>query len=182
MTIQAEPDVLSLAERIAVEHHDSAPEWARHDPDALAATVALAAAASLTEMGRDDGSACYGLGVLFGSDEAIAALNEQWRGKPIPTNVLSWPGDMEGSEVRAAPDGSVHLGDLAFAVGVVEREAHERDLPLADHVAVLAVHGVMHCLGLDHPTTEDARAMEGIEARALRRIGVSDPYEGSEPM
>ena len=181
MILRVEPDVLGLMNRIDVGYDDEVSDWARHNPDALTGIIAASTAACLIETGRDDGTIRYGLGVLFGSNEAIAALNSEWRGKPAPTNVLSWPGDVDGGAAQASPDGSVHLGDLAFALGVVEHEARERGVSVPDHLAVLAVHGVMHCLGFDHPTTEDAREMEAAEARALCRIGRPDPYAGTEP-
>ena len=48
--------------------------------------------------------------------------------------------------------------------------------PLADHVTHLIVHGLLHLLGYDHATDEDAALMERLEVRILASLGVSDPY------
>jgi probable rRNA maturation factor len=47
---------------------------------------------------------------------------------------------------------------------------------LKDHVIHLILHGCLHLLGFDHEAEADAETMEGIETRALARIGVADPY------
>jgi probable rRNA maturation factor len=123
---------------------------------------------------------------LMGCDDArISVLNADFRGKPQPTNVLSWPSEERASEVAgAAPDfpepGSADdpesLGDIAIAWETCHREAVEQGKPMADHVTHLVVHGVLHLLGFDHIKDEDAALMEALEVRILASLGVSDPY------
>ncbi|HSF64731.1 MAG TPA: rRNA maturation RNase YbeY, partial [Paracoccaceae bacterium] len=123
---------------------------------------------------------------LMGCDDArIAALNADFRGKPQPTNVLSWPSEERAAETPGdmpdlpAPGDSAdpeELGDIALAWETCAREAAEQGKSMADHVAHLVVHGILHLLGFDHITDEDAALMEGIETRALASMGVSDPY------
>ena len=123
---------------------------------------------------------------LMGCDDArIAVLNADFRGKPQPTNVLSWPSDERGAEfVGEAPEppepGAAEepesLGDIAIAWETCAREAEAQDKPMADHVTHLIVHGVLHLLGYDHIEDEDAALMEGLEVRILASLGVSDPY------
>jgi probable rRNA maturation factor len=123
---------------------------------------------------------------LMGCDDArIAVLNADFRGKPQPTNVLSWPSDERGAEfVGEAPEppepGAAEdpesLGDIAIAWETCAREAVEQDKPMAEHVTHLIVHGVLHLLGYDHIEDEDAALMEGLEVRILASLGVSDPY------
>ena len=123
---------------------------------------------------------------LMGCDDArIAVLNADFRGKPTPTNVLSWPSEERGAEfVGEAPelpepgeaDEPEALGDIAIAWETCAREAQEQGKPMADHVTHLLVHGVLHLLGYDHIEEEDAALMEGLEVRILASLGVSDPY------
>lgn len=123
---------------------------------------------------------------VMGCDDArIADLNADFRGKPKPTNVLSWPSEDRAPEVAgAAPDlpepgdseDPEELGDIAIAWGVCQAEATEQGKSFADHVTHLVAHGVLHLLGYDHETDEDAALMEGIEIRALARLGISNPY------
>ena len=68
------------------------------------------------------------------------------------------------------------LGDIAIAWETCAAEAEAQAKPMADHVAHLIVHGVLHLLGYDHIEDEDAALMEGLEVRILASLGVSDPY------
>ncbi|MGL4235796.1 rRNA maturation RNase YbeY [Tabrizicola sp.] len=123
---------------------------------------------------------------LMGCDDArIAVLNADFRGKPQPTNVLSWPSEERAAEVAGddperpepgAPDDPESLGDIAIAWETCAREAEEQGKPMADHVTHLIVHGVLHLLGYDHVAEEDAAVMEGLEVRILASLGLSDPY------
>jgi probable rRNA maturation factor len=123
---------------------------------------------------------------LLGCDDArIAILNADFRGKPQPTNVLSWPSEERGAEFHGEAPNSPEpgaaadpesLGDIAIAWETCAREAEAQARPFADHVTHLVVHGVLHLLGYDHVDEADAALMEGLEVRILASLGVSDPY------
>jgi probable rRNA maturation factor len=40
----------------------------------------------------------------------------------------------------------------------------------------LVVHGLLHLLGYDHRTDQEAQTMESLEVRILQRLGIGDPY------
>lgn len=107
------------------------------------------------------------LTVLLTTDDRLSALNGQHRGKYRPTNVLAFPA---GRNV----DG--YLGDIAVAFGVAAGEAAASGKLLDDHAAHLIVHGLLHLVGYDHRTAQDARRMEGLEVDILREMGIADPY------
>ncbi len=113
------------------------------------------------------------ISLLLTDDAGMRELNRAWRGLDKPTNVLSFPGSGPSS-----PEGVRHLGDIALAFETVAREAAEEHKSLADHVAHLIVHGTLHLLGHDHAADEEADAMEALEAAALARLGIADPYRG----
>ncbi|WP_298838965.1 rRNA maturation RNase YbeY [uncultured Roseobacter sp.] len=122
---------------------------------------------------------------LMGCDDArIAALNADFRDKPGPTNVLSWPAaDLASETPGGAPyppepefDGTVELGDIAIAWETCAREAEAAGKPMADHVCHLIVHGLLHLLGYDHIRDPDATLMEGLESHILGKMGLDDPY------
>lgn len=123
------------------------------------AVVLAAAQAALEARG--------GVTILLTDDDSVAELNERFRGKAGPTNVLSFP----------APDNPEdHLGDIALAFGVCAREAAEQGKPIAHHLQHLVAHGVLHLLGYDHLTEAEAEEMEALERRILAGLGVPDPY------
>ena len=122
--------------------------------------------------------------VLACNDGRIAGLNGDFRGKPVPTNVLSWPAqDLAPASpggvpaLPSAPEtGPLMLGDVAIALQTTAREAENASRPLKSHVLHLILHGALHLLGYDHETPEDAEVMEGIERRAMMSAGYPDPY------
>jgi probable rRNA maturation factor len=95
-------------------------------------------------------------------------LNEAFRGRRGPTNVLAFP-----AAGAAVPS---ELGDLVICLPVVHREAREQRKTVRQHLAHLVVHGTLHLLGHDHDHDAAARKMETAEARILGRLGFPDPY------
>lgn len=149
----------------------------------LPAMAELAGRATLAALGIEP----MGLQiVVMGCDDArIATLNADFRGKPQPTNVLSWPAEDLAPEEPGGeplppepgePNDPESLGDIAIAWETCEREAVEQGKTMADHVKHLLVHGVLHLLGHDHIEEADAARMEAAEVRILATLGVADPY------
>ena len=141
-----------------------------------------AAEAALRHLGLDP-DVCE-IALLACDDARIAELNAEFRGKPAPTNVLSWPAwDLSAEEdggtplpPEADPDGQIALGDIAIAWETCAREAVEQGKEMQDHVTHLIVHGLLHLLGHDHIRDRDATLMEELEARILGTMGIDDPY------
>jgi probable rRNA maturation factor len=102
-----------------------------------------------------------------------ASLNQQWRGRPGATNVLSFP----AGEMPQASGRRRHLGDLVLCAPVLRREAAAQGKLEAHHWAHLTVHGTLHLLGLDHQHADEATAMESLEIRLLASLDIPNPYE-----
>ena len=83
---------------------------------------------------------------------------------------------MADPDERPPPGAPVLLGDVVLAFETVAREAAEQRKPLADHLAHLVVHGVLHLLGFDHESDAEAAIMEARETEILARLGVPAPY------
>jgi probable rRNA maturation factor len=140
------------------------------------ALVRGAAAAVAGELGLGRTEVC----VALSDDAQVAQLNGSYRGKPAPTNVLSFPA---GPSVPVGDDDPQFLGDVVLASETLQREAAELGLPLEHHMQHLVVHGLLHLLGYDHGTDQEAQAMESLEVRILQRLGIADPYAtGGEPV
>ena len=137
----------------------------------LEALAAQACPATLAHLGLVPAS--YELAVLGCDDARIAELNGSFRGKPVPTNVLSWPA---AELVPPTPPEPGELGDIAIAYGVCAREAAEQGERFEHHVAHLLVHATLHLLGYDHQSELEAKEMEAIEIAVLARLGIPDPY------
>jgi len=110
------------------------------------------------------------LGIRVVSAAESRALNTRYRGKPSPTNVLSFPMPADAGKARGM------IGDLVVCAPVVAREAREQGKALRAHWAHMVIHGTLHLLGFDHQRAADARRMEGRERELLARLGFADPY------
>lgn len=149
----------------------------------LAFDVAVKARGNASE---ERGEVC----LVFTSDAEVAVLNSQWRGKDGPTNVLSFPaGDDEefnedceeiGDVMDADGDADRVLGDVILAFETIAREAEEQGKAFRNHTAHLLVHGVLHLLGYDHQTDEEAEQMEAIESQVLASAGIADPWHSHQ--
>lgn len=148
---------------IEVEIEDGA--WAGALPDAVAVVERAAAAA----LGANKGDVV----ILLTDDAAVRELNARFRDRDQPTNVLSFP---------AAESAAPHLGDLVLAHGVCTAEAAAQRKSLADHLAHLTIHGVLHLLGRDHIDEAEALAMEAEERSLLASLGIADPYRLNDPV
>ena len=115
-------------------------------------------------------SACGAVSIALISDAAMARLNQTYRGKPAPTDVLSFPAD---PDVRPRQSGApTALGDLAIARGVAARQARDYGHSLTVELRVLALHGLLHLLGYDHEA--DRGQMAQLERRLARRAGLPE--------
>jgi probable rRNA maturation factor len=97
-------------------------------------------------------------------------LNNDYRQKNKPTNVLSFPFEVpEGVPCDL-------LGDLVVCLPVVEKEALEQNKTLNDHWAHMLIHGTLHLLGFDHIDDKEAEEMENLEVSTLNQLNISNPY------
>ena len=120
------------------------------------------------------------VGIRIVDEQESAELNQQYRHKQGPTNVLSFP-----FESPFLPDDldeddeplDEFLGDLVICAPVVEAEATQQGKSLEAHWAHMVVHGVLHLQGYDHIETAQAEQMEDIERHILAGLGFPDPYQ-----
>ncbi|MEX3011248.1 rRNA maturation RNase YbeY [Hoeflea sp. TYP-13] len=156
------------------------PGWPDADTlEALSKTTIDAAAAYLaSETGQPFPVGGCELSLLFSDDDAMRAINQQWREQDKPTNVLSFPAFPVEPQGMPGP----MLGDILFARETIEREAADLGIPFDNHLTHLLVHGFLHLLGYDHDDDEDADVMEGLETRILATLDLSDPYENTFPV
>ena len=161
---QRKPRSLPPAVDLVVE----AGDWPAKAKLTRIATAAIAAAASGARLRASGGAEVI---VVFTDDAHVRRLNRKYRGKNKPTNVLSFP-------ASPTPAGAPVplLGDIVLAAETVAKEAAEAGVALADHLTHLIVHGFLHLIGYDHEDDTEAAAMEALETRVLKKLGVADPY------
>jgi probable rRNA maturation factor len=133
--------------------------------------------------------------VCLVSDVEIARMNQAFRKKKGPTDVLSFPAEKklrtsvkrrkklytedaettEGAEKNRGNQASrtmqTYLGDIAIAPLTARRYAKKNGRSLSNELRVLILHGVLHLLGYDHET--DRGEMDRIERKMRRRFGLA---------
>ena len=117
-----------------------------------------------------------GLTVRLVSDAEIARMNETFRKKKGPTDVLSFPMVARRRPVRLRRGSRTvrageYLGDIAISPATAQRYAKKNGRKLSSELQVLILHGVLHLLGYDHET--DRGKMDRIERKLRKRLGLA---------
>jgi probable rRNA maturation factor len=119
--------------------------------------------------------------VCLVSDAEIAGMNQSFRKKHGPTDVLSFPAVRLRKPTRSTRipvslesvpvDGDASLGDIAIAPAVAKRNAKNYGRTLPAELKILILHGVLHLLGFDHEA--DRGEMDRTEKKLRRRLGLA---------
>lgn len=115
-----------------------------------------------------------GVSIRLISDPAMARLNESFRGKQGPTDVLSFPAQSHGkkrSAPRAATGADAYVGDIAISPQTAARNARTFSRSLATELRILILHGMIHLAGYDHET--DHGEMHRFEQRLRRKLDLA---------
>lgn len=144
------------------------------DTDRLQAHVAKALDLLGAEMGE--------VGIVLTTDDHVKTLNSRYRAVNSPTDVLSFP--LRKDNAQADPpmpghpqDGDLPpLGDIIISVETAARQALERNHATDDEVTFLALHGLLHLMGIHHDTERDAEYREKIDILTNATLGRSIPH------
>jgi probable rRNA maturation factor len=96
----------------------------------------------------------YELTLCLSDDQEIQALNAQYREKNQPTDVLAFAALETPFPDQSTIFGTqepLYLGDIIISVETAQQQAQERQISLTQELSWLAVHGLLHLLGWDHP-------------------------------
>ena len=98
--------------------------------------------------------------VVLLTDQEMTRYNQTYRHKEGPTNVLSFPAELDNE-----------LGDILISVDTACREAGEKQLSLHQYLTQLIIHGLLHLLGHDHEASEEqAEIMQDKETQLFQAI------------
>ena len=117
-----------------------------------------------------------GVTICLVSDAEIARMNETFRKKKGPTDVLSFPSvaRRRPARFRRGPikvKAGEYLGDIAISPATARRYAKQHGRKFSSELRVLILHGVLHLLGYDHET--DRGEMDRVERKLRKRFGLA---------
>ncbi|MEM7618711.1 MAG: rRNA maturation RNase YbeY [Pseudomonadota bacterium] len=115
--------------------------------------------------------------LVLANDDLLQVLNNTYREKDKPTNILTFV-SLDSDD--PLPEGVLSLGDVFLSYETLMQEAQDQGKFITDHIRHLVVHGVLHLLGYDHETEDDATDMETLEIRILESLGIQNPYTLAE--
>ncbi|AMQ06092.1 MULTISPECIES: rRNA maturation RNase YbeY [Sporosarcina] len=113
--------------------------------------------------------------VTFMTDADIQEVNATYRGKNVPTDVISFAlEELTEGEVAIIPEEGMPtaLGDILISVETAERQAGEYGHDFNREIGFLALHGFLHLLGYDHLTEEEEAEMFGRQKEILASFGL----------
>jgi len=116
-------------------------------------------------------SSCLSLGLQLTDDESILKINQEWRNKSEPTDVLSFPVIDERSISPPIID-CVELGDIVVSVQTAQKQANENNHSLAKELCWLVSHGFLHLLGWEHATSTSLDEMLNFQEKLLNINGI----------
>jgi probable rRNA maturation factor len=117
-----------------------------------------------------------GVTICLVSDAEIARMNEAFRKKKGPTDVLSFPSVARRRPIRlwrgsAKVKAGAYLGDIAISPATARRYAKQHGRKLSSELRVLILHGLLHLLGYDHES--DRGEMDRIERKLRKQFGLA---------
>lgn len=122
------------------------------------------------------------LAVVITDDAGIQALNRDFLGKDVPTDVLSFSAQSDGGPFVAAPEASGYLGDVIVSYPRAVEQAGEHGHAVEQELDLLIVHGILHLLGYDHELgPAEQMRMEAREDAILSLLGRED-YRALKPL
>ena len=110
------------------------------------------------------------ISISFSEDKKITELNNCFRQKQSATNVLSFPSNNIFKN-------QLFLGDIIFSIETIQREANRDNKSVSNHLIHLFIHAVLHLLGYNHETEQQAKKMEDLEVEILRNLRIDNPYK-----
>ena len=115
--------------------------------------------------------------ILFVTDEQMAEYNERFMGRQGATDVLAFPLEHLEPGVAPAPPPRTPfpIGDVIISPAYVHAQAEARSTTPENELQLMVAHGILHLLGYDHVTDDEAEHMEERERQLLAKVGVARP-------
>jgi rRNA maturation RNase YbeY len=112
------------------------------------------------------------LSIVLIGDRAMGELHDRFMGLPDPTDVLTFPIDLDSG-------GKALSGEVFICVPYARRAAKTRGIDVRKEVLLYALHGMLHLCGFDDRTERGFAQMHRKEDRILQQLGVGPVFSGA---
>jgi probable rRNA maturation factor len=113
------------------------------------------------------------LSLIFVGDQRMTGLHNQFMNQPTPTDVLTFPLDLDA---RGRPI----TGEVYVCIPEARRQARRRRTPVAHEVLLYSLHGMLHLCGFDDRTDRDYQKMHRTEDQILTRLGIGRVFASDQ--
>lgn len=103
------------------------------------------------------------LSVALVDDDRITRVNQAFRNRAEPTDVIAFEAEAEGDETA---------GEVIISVQTARRQAEEAGHELQRELSLLMAHGVLHVLGYDDESETGAAQMRRLQDTVLAGLEV----------
>lgn len=110
--------------------------------------------------------------ISFVNDEEIHQLNRDYRNVDRPTDVLSFPMELDFDMPEKI------LGDIIISTDTAKRQAVEYNHSIEREILYLVTHSMFHLMGYDHMNDEEKLIMRSKEEKVLKKLGISRDFKG----
>jgi probable rRNA maturation factor len=124
--------------------------------------------------GAEPGEAQYEIGLAIVDDGHIRELNGRFLNRKATTDCLSF--DLSDQDAAQSPKRNVRAFEIIVNGEMAARQAALRGHPGEAELALYVTHGLLHQLGFDDATDDDARTMHDAEDEILQQLGYGIVY------
>ena len=117
------------------------------------------------------------LSIALVDDREMRRLNLEYRGIDRSTDVLSFAlQEAEEPPILGSQEGlesfPIILGDVILSIDTIQQQAQEFGHSFEEELYFLVIHGILHLVGYDHQTDEEAHVMENLERRIMNSLHI----------
>ena len=127
---------------------------------------------ALREINKTDKN--FYVSILLTNNSEIEKINFKYRHKKNPTNVLSFPQNIE--RIIGKKPSSMILGDIVISLEKIKKESIEQKKPFKNHLSHMLIHGLLHLFGYTHESFDESKKMENFEINILSKLSIPSPY------
>lgn len=128
---------------------------------------------------KEEGRTAKSLSVVLTDNRHIRDLNREYLGHDLSTDVISFP--LEDLDWPVSPGNGGINGEIIASAELASQQAQARNLDPQAELLLYLVHGLLHLMGYDDRTHQEAKQMHEREDELLEGLGFGSVYASRAP-